>query len=239
MKIACFTAVRGRELLLRSCLMQMLLQTRRPDQYLLLVNGEDAEAYDRRLITDLLEPWITVVCVPRSITTREASTRALELLLESDADLFCKIDSDDVYFRGYLQAIVAQIELLGLRERNEGFCVNLIDQLWINSRAEARATIHPYTFRRGLGLGKEEERRGVRVGAPPTYVCDRAAAQLLVRYCVQPPYAKISSDDRAWRTVLFEHGIVIEQVRTPQPVFGYLRHSDNTCAVKAAKKTAK
>ncbi|MCL4201448.1 MAG: hypothetical protein KJ000_03075 [Pirellulaceae bacterium] len=41
----------------------------------------------------------------------------LELLLDSDADLFCKIDSDDVYFRGYLPAIVAQIELLGLRER--------------------------------------------------------------------------------------------------------------------------
>lgn len=63
--------------------------------------------------------------------------------------------------------------------------------------------------------------------------------QSLVWYCVLPPYTRISSDDRAWRTVLFEHGIVIEQVRTPQPVFGYLRHSDNTCAVKAAKKTVK
>ena len=239
MKIACFTAVRGRELFLRSCLMQMLLQTRRPDQYLVLVNGEDAEAYDRRLIADLIEPWITVVSVPRTITTREASTAALELLLQEDADLFCKIDSDDVYFRGYLQAIVHQIELLGLRERKDGFCLNLIDQLWINARAEARATIHPYTFHRGLGLGQEEERKGVRVGAPPTYVCDRAAAQLLVRYSVQPPYTKISSDDRAWRTVLFEHGIVIEKVSTPQPVFGYLRHSDNTCGIKAAKKNPK
>jgi hypothetical protein len=30
-----------------------------------------------------------------------------------------------------------------------------------------------------------------------------------------------------------------ELFSTPQPVFGYLRHLDNTCAIKAAKKDPK
>lgn len=235
-KIGCWTGVKGRVLFLRSCLMQMLLQTRLPDSYVILINGEDADVYDRRAIDDLIEPWTSLVTIARSMTTLEVSTSALELLLESDAQLFFKIDSDDLYSRNYLETIVDHVESLSPLGRDQGFCLNLIDQLWLNEQPGGGATIANYKFHNGLGLSDEEKAKGMRVGAPPTFAFDRKAAELLVRHSRQPPYDHIPADDRAWRHILFDHGIVIEQVRSPEPVFGYLRHSDNTCAIKAKEK---
>jgi len=86
--------------------MQMRLQTRQPDAYLILINGENADSYDLRCIDDLLHPWISIQRVSRKLTPREASTLAVAELLQSDIDLSFKIDSDDIYRVNYLQTIL-------------------------------------------------------------------------------------------------------------------------------------
>jgi len=235
MKIGCFTPVKDRELYLRSCLMQMMLQTRLPDAHIVLINGENAASYDLRAVADLIEPWMSLVPIARSMTTREAYTLALELLLQSDVEIFFKIDSDDIYCRNYIEVILEQIASRGLHERQQGFCLNLVDQLWLNASPDGSATIRDYTFRTGLGISKEEEARGIRVGAPPTFVFDRPVAELLVRHARRDPYSRERFEDRAWRNILREHEILIELVGTPNPVFGYLRHSGNISTLK--KKT--
>ena len=107
MNVGCFTPVRDRQLFLRSCLMQMHLQTQPSGSLVILINGPDAATYDLRCVEDLLEPWIDITRVARSMSTREASTLAIERLLESDTDLFFKIDSDDIYQRNYLRDYVS------------------------------------------------------------------------------------------------------------------------------------
>lgn len=238
LQIGCWTGVKGRELYLRSCVMQMLLQTRRPDRYVVLINGEEAEKYDRRAISDLIEPWMSLVTMPRNMTTREVSTAAVERLLEEGTELFFKVDSDDLYFRSYVQTLVDHVVEQRLAERDDGFCLNLIEQLWLNEASGGGATICNYKFHNGLRLCDYEKEKGMRVGAPPTYVFDRRSAELLVRYSNEAPYSQWRHDDTAWRHVLFDHGIVIEQVRTPQPVFGYLRHADNSCVVRGTNTHA-
>ncbi len=230
LRIGCFTGVRGRELFLRQCLLQMAVQTRPPDRHLVLLNGEDAATYDRRLIIDLLRPSTLIEVAPWTLPNREVSTLAVERLLEFDLDIFCKIDSDDVYFANYLATIAEHIEASPQLKPGDGFCVNLSEQLRIHS-AGGNASIHAESFRNGLGLTAAEQQRGVRVGAPPTYAFDRKAAELLVLHSRRPPYNQIRSDDIAWRTILFDHGITIDCLATPQPVIGYVRHGSNTCRV--------
>lgn len=234
-RIGCWTGVRGRELFLRTCLMQMLLQTRQADHYVVLVNGEDAANYDYRAVSDLIEPWVSLVTMPKLMSTVEVSTAALELLLQNDVQLFFKIDSDDLYFRNYLQTFVDYVESAGLHKLGEGFCLNLIDQLWLKAQPGGGAAIREQPFYYGLGLSDQEKAKGMRVGAPPTFVFDRTAAKLLVEHSHRQPYAHLMQDDRVWRHILFDHGIIIQQVSTPQPVFGYLRHSSNSCVIHKKK----
>jgi hypothetical protein len=240
MKVGCFTPVKDRQLFLRACLMQMHLQTRRPDAYIVLLNGMSAAKYDQRCIEDLQEPWIDIKCEPRQLTTLEASTIALERLLRLDIDIFFKVDSDDVYFRTYISEFIGALQTQGVFERPNSFCANLIHQYWWNALACGGATINRVHFLKGLGLRADEEARGVKVGAPPTFCFNRSVAELLVAQGRRPPYNQIPSDDQAWRTILIDHGIVIDQIRTENPVFGYLRHTGNTSQIrtKSAKSQA-
>jgi len=45
MKIGCYTPVKSRQLMLRTCILQMQVQTRLPDTHLILINGKDAMNY--------------------------------------------------------------------------------------------------------------------------------------------------------------------------------------------------
>ncbi len=208
--------------------MQMQLQTRRAEVYVVTINGADAAKYDFRSVEDLLDPWIDLLTVSRALTTREASTIAVERLLELGVDLFFKIDSDDLYMRNYLAYYEEEIQARRLCDQPVGFCANLIDQYWLNARPGGSATVQRVRFAKGLGLSKLEESRGMRVGAPPTFAFDRRVAELLAAQGRRPPYEHISSDDQAWRTILIDNGLLIDQISTTRPVFGYLRHDNNT-----------
>lgn len=235
-RIGCFVPVRDRQLFLRSCLMQLLLQTKRPDVCVVLLNGPNADRYDRRCIEDLLDPSFDLVVVPQELSTREASALGIQRLLEHNVDNFFKIDSDDIYMREYLETYVECLRLSQLLGNAEPFCCNLTHQYWWNARENGSATIQRVHFQKGLGLFHKEELRGVKVGAPPTFAFNRRVAELLVAQTDQFPYNTMAADDRAWRTILIDHGIVIQQIQTPKPIFGYLRHSANTSQLSAKPK---
>ncbi|MGB7344413.1 MAG: hypothetical protein WBD20_09385, partial [Pirellulaceae bacterium] len=196
MKIGCWTAVAGRELMLRACLMQMRLQTVTPDAYVILINGDHAEQYDLRAIDDLIQPWMHVVYRNEPMTTRAASIAAVDELLGRDVDVFFKIDSDDLYRAEYLQTVIDYIDREGLRNREEGFCVNLRNQLWLEADGRGGATIRDAPFSRGLGLSENEQQEGVAVGAPPTFCFSREIACLLTEANQLGELKSERSDDR-------------------------------------------
>ena len=230
-RLGCFTPVRGRPFYLRSCLMQMSLQSRVPDLHVIVVNGP--EPYDHRFIDDLRRPWMKFIRIRRKMNTREASLHAIEYLLKHDLDVFFKIDSDDLYATDYIASVIRLVDQheLGIRD---AWCLNLRKQFWINSLPNGGASLGPASFRHGLGLSANEKAAGVEVGAPPTYSFNRRAAELILDGMKRSAYRKYRSDDLAMRRILADQGVTIDCFPTDKPVFGYVRHEGNTCTIPAA-----
>jgi len=70
--------------------------------------------------------------------------------------------------------------------------------------------------------------KGIKVGAPPTFVLNKHAAKIIVDNVDKPEYQDLGYDDVTMRNLLFDHGVVIEQIRTQRPIFGYVVHGGNT-----------
>lgn len=227
------TPVKGRQLALRSCIMQMLLQTRPPDVHALFFNGADEMCHDRKLINDLIDSRHPVVHKREDMSILAAHGCALDMLLETNVNLFFKIDSDDVYKRQYIATIIERLPEYGLTPNSPPFCINLIDQMWIYAQSVNHVEAYPLSFENGLGLLPEERKKGIVVGAPPTYVFNRSAASLLSRWQDYPAYSTDKHADRAWRNILFDNGVTIKKMPTPHyPVFGYVRHDSNYCVLR-------
>ena len=105
--------------------------------------------------------------------------------------------------------------------------VNLIDQLWLTLDTKGNAIFRNGAFHQGLGLSEYDIERGIKVGLPPTTVFDQTIAELIVANAARPRYANIVSDDILYREILIDNGIIIEQLSTEQPVFGYTVHDSN------------
>lgn len=231
--VGCFTPCCGRQLMMRNCILQMIAQSRQPDHYSILLNGND-EQLSEMLYYDLYSghDWIKVQSQPGSMLTIEAYSRALEPLLDTDTDLFVKIDSDDIYRRHYLQQYIENIDRHFTEyKRPKGFCFNLVGQTWINAADPRNVSVEPWAAVGGLGLTYVEQAKGMTCGAPPTYVFDRRAAEVLMRWKGHPRYSVDVASDRTWRNLLFEAGIPITCLLTNDPIFGYVRHEANTCTL--------
>jgi len=229
--IGCFTPSRGRQLMTRACIMQMISQSRRPDYYSLFINGNTQER-DCSLFQDLLTayPWINKHSGGESMLTVEVKHHAMQPLLHTDTSLFVMIDSDDVYDCDYLERYVRMIdESLAAKPQPNGFCFNLINQRWIDTEAGQPVLWKHWPAVNGLGITPSERKKGIVCGAPPTYVFDRKAAEALQGWRDHPRYSVDTSSDRSWRNMLFDAGIPITCVGTVPPIFGYVRHESNTC----------
>ncbi|MEM7357996.1 MAG: hypothetical protein AAF431_02735 [Pseudomonadota bacterium] len=206
----------------------MQAQTRRPDRHLILFNGEQAAKYDTRVIEDLIDDSLLLKAYPYDDSIAHLSVQCLKLLLEQDIDVFFKIDSDDMYASNYVEVIAAYIENRSLDKSSEPFAINLINQLWLSVDNNNDVSIREHEFHRGLGLSKREIAQGVQVGAPPTYVMNRSAMELIVNNAENAKYQQIKSDDILFRQILIDNGIVVERLSTPKPVFGYVQHAKNS-----------
>ena len=223
--------------MLRSTLMQMRLQTAQPFVHLILINGPLADAYDLRLVEDLLCDTIHVRKVSKPLVNRQSAGLAVKQLLTFDIDAIAKIDSDDVYATDYLEQTLRAIEGAGLWDRTTGFCSQLYDQFWLRTDENGSGRISKAAFEFGLGLTDQEIDRGLRVGAPPTTVIDVRAARLVASHFNDPAYRMIASDDITWRTLLFDHGIKIERLKVRRGIFFYHRHGSNTCSLDGEHRT--
>jgi len=227
MKIACYTPNRDRHWFLRNCVLQMKAQSRRPDLHYILLNGAGSENYDLRTIRDLLDEKIILNVFPQNYNTAQLGAFCIKALLEKNVDLFIKVDSDDMYYSYYVETALNCFE--GVTE-TQGYCTNLIEQLWVEMDAGGNACIQEMNFHEGLGLSQYDKERGVKMGAPPTFVFNRPIAELIDAKAGEARYSEIIYDDILFREILIDNGVVIQQVRTAEPVFGYLKHSSNSSA---------
>jgi glycosyltransferase involved in cell wall biosynthesis len=223
--VGCCTAVLDRPLFARLNVLQIATQTVRPHFHSVVASGGE---FDGRFIDDLLDDTTLLTCVPQPVTTLACYTLGLEELQAREVNLFFCLDHDCVYKRQYIEAVCGYVESAGL-DLNEGlFCLNLIDQQWITLYDDARADLQLQSFQMGLGLSAEEAKLVV-VGAPPTFVFGRAAAEVVIARVRQGGTAGNGYHDMFWRRVLRDAGVRITQVRTAEPVFAYVRHSNNLC----------
>ncbi len=236
MKIGCSTPVKARPLMLRSCILQMQAQTRLPDTHLILINGVDALDYDSRTVTDLINQRVQFKAYPYDANTSELTVQCLKIMLEQGVDLFFKIDSDDMYYCNYIETFLEEIGEEKLAQTEKAFAANLVDQLFITAQDNTAVKIKRAHFQRGLGLPPHEIEKGIKVGAPPTYVFNRKAAQLIVDNADNPKYRHLTYDDAMMRNLLFDHGVVIDQITTKEPIFGYVRHGSNISSIKPHSK---
>lgn len=228
MKIGCSTPVKSRQLFLRTCILQMQAQTLRPDKHVIMFNGEQATSYDTRVIQDLADDSLILKAYPYNSSIAELSVHCLKILLEHDIDLFFKIDSDDMYTNNYIQTIAAEFAQRSEDLNDKPLVLNLINQLWLTVQPDNDVGIRESSFAQGLGLSSAEIEQGIQVGAPPTYVMNRSAVELIVNDAERPEFQRIPSDDILFRRILIKHGVVIQRVSTESPVFGYVQHAKNS-----------
>jgi glycosyltransferase involved in cell wall biosynthesis len=205
-------------------LLQVTAQTVRP-QFHSVVAG--VPRFDCRFLEDLMDDTTLFTCMPERATTLACYTHGLEELEVRGVHLFLCLDPDAIYKRGYVAAVCKYVNSAGLDIEQGLFCLNLVDQEWITLYDDARAELRPESFTMGLGLSEDEARKVV-VGAPPTFVFGRGAARAAVERA-REGYIEDGYHDIFWRRALYEHGIPITQVSTAEPVFAYLRHSNNLC----------
>lgn len=223
--LGCCTAVLDRPLFARLSLLQVALQSLRPRYHCIVATGEQ---FACEFLDDLLDDRVLFAHLPEATTTLSAFTHGLRELHDQGVNLFVCLDHDCVYKRGYLQAI-AQAVTAGQFDLEDGlFCLNMVEQQWINLYDDARADIRPHGFQRGLGLPAEEAKQ-ISVGSPSTFVFGRGAAEIVIERFEQGGSAPNGYHDKFWRRALFDAGIRITQVQTPEPVFAYVRHSNNLC----------
>jgi glycosyltransferase involved in cell wall biosynthesis len=184
--------------------------------------------FDCRIIEDLIDDITLFTCLPHG-TTLDCFTQSLRELHARGVHLFVCLDHDCIYRRRYIESICSFITSSGLDVEEGAFCLNLIDQQWVTLYDDARAEIAECSFRAGLGLAADEAQRIV-VGAPPTFVFGRRAAAVVIDAADgNSGRAPDGYHDIFWRRALADAGIRITQVRTPEPVFAYVRHSNNLC----------
>jgi len=224
MKVACYTPVIGRNWFLRNCVLQMKAQTRRPDVHYLLINGADADSYDLSTIADLLDEKIVIQTYAHDSNNALLAPKCIKALLDNNFDLFLKVDSDDMYYVHYVETLLHHFQD---HPQTDGLMVNLIDQFWLSLDTNGNAIVRNGAFHQGLGLNEHDIERGIKVGLPPTTAFDRTIAQLIVSNADTPRYAHITSDDILYREILIDNGIIIEQLSTEQPIFGYTVHDSN------------
>ena len=228
--IGCFTPSRGRQLALRACMMQMQMQTRRPDIHAILFNGPHLRERDDELVRDLYDGSVLVGFAAEEINSPEASARTIEILYARDnpkVNLFFKIDNDDLYRTNYIESVLKILAEKGLGPEDQNpWCLNLTHQWWIKYTSMNRVEHAFAVFENGLGLSHYEIEKGMRVGIPSTNVLNRAAIEI-IRTWRESRYAGDNMDDRIWRHVLYDAGVIIHTAPTYMPVFGYVRHSEN------------
>lgn len=223
LKIGCCTAVLDRPLFARLNRLQVATQTLAPDFHVILASGAGC---DRRVLEDLLDRTTLFRTLPEGTPTLAAYAIGLKVLLDKGTDLFCCLDHDCLYYRDYLKVIRQFVRTRRLDIKRGDFCLNLIDQYWLKLYEDDRATLEPRSFHEGLGLAPEEAKR-IKVGAPPTFVFGRRAAEVAIASASRDTAALNGFHDIVWRRALLEAGIQITQVKTPRPVFAYVRHRNN------------
>jgi glycosyltransferase involved in cell wall biosynthesis len=223
--VGCCTAVLDRPLFARLNVLQIASQTVRPNFHSVIASGRE---FDGRFIDDLMDDTTLFTCVPEPVTSLACYTLGLEELHVRGVNLFFCLDHDCVYKRKYIEAVRNYVETAGLNVGEGLFCLNLIDQQWITLYDDARADLKMQSFQMGLGLSAEEAKRIV-VGAPPTFVFGRGAAEVVIARVQEGGTASNGYHDIFWRRALSDAGIRITQVRTPEAVFAYVRHNNNLC----------
>jgi glycosyltransferase involved in cell wall biosynthesis len=222
--IGCCTALTDAPMFARFNLLQVASQTVRPHLHSVVSSGPEC---DCRFFDDLIEDTTLFTCLPQRATTLECFTTSFRELYARGVNLFVCLDNDCVYRRRYVESIRDFVTNSSLDIRRGAFCLNLVDQQWVTLYDDARAELRQHSFANGLGLpGKES---GTVVGAPPTFVFGREAALIAIQRAENGGRAPNGYHDAFWRRILLESGIQIMQVCTPEPVFAYVRHSNNLC----------
>ncbi len=229
MKLVGYTPVKDRELFLRTCLLQSISQTRPLDEHLVLINGENAERYDTRLIDDLIRPGYRLLVSPGDQNIAALTLELFTHCLEGDGDVFFKFDSDDIYMIRYVEFMEAWIKEFIDKPTEKPFCINLVNQLFIKSQGpQSEVSIQKYGFDNGLGLTEDEVERGITQGMSQTIVLNRAAVEIIVNNTKPSQCHLYHYDDIMIRSVLADHGVFIQKVPTRSPLAGYLVHDNNT-----------
>lgn len=223
--VGCCTALLDRPLFARLNVLQVASQTMQPSFHSLVASGPE---FDRRFLDDLIGDSTLLTCTPQPATTLACYAVGIQELYARGVNLFFCLDHDCLYRTRYIEAVCAFVRSTGLNASEGMFCLNLIDQQWISLYDDATADLEERSFRAGFGSPAGDTAQ-VELGAPPTFVFGRGVAKVIIDHVRRGAHAPNGYHDQPWRRALAEVGIRITQVQTPEPVFAYVRHTNNLC----------
>ena len=198
----------------RHCITDVLSRAVPPD--VLVAYLTDRKDFRDDLIRDLLGDSLLLRCARTAKSSAEAHTFALRLAFAGEVDLFACIGPQHVYRSTYFEALRQIAATENDVMSSTPICWNLIDQQWLPRDQQNPV---PYHFRGGLGLSDEERSLGQQLGAPDTFVLNRAAASILLMEAWKHPHYQTAAYDQVWRQTLLSHGVNISLRKTSESVF--------------------
>lgn len=217
---------------IRRYLFDLLQRGQRPDLVAAYLTGHSDFKDD--LIQDLLNPSLIIRCTHSAKSSAEAATFALRLAFAEDVDYFAFINPVNIYRLSYFPTLRKVIETWEQADSSSPMCWNLIEQQWLPGRSDRPV---PFHFNEGLGLSEEERRAGQKLGAPDTFLLNRAAARILILESWKHSSYAQGVYDQVWRQTLMHYGINITQVKTSQPTFVFVEKPVDTAVAEPPPPT--
>jgi len=216
--IGCATVATTPGPALRRCILEMAAQVVPPLHHVVCIESITTGSSP---LSDLEGEMLSVRKLPSGATLTEAYLYALQALYDLDVEMFFCIDPAHIYRRNYISQFLAHPAITNEDLWKRAACLNLINQEWTAVTQDNETGVFPFHFRQGLGLSSEEQAIGQRVGAPGTFALTRQAAALLLATDSIPNEYRALPYDIAFRRTLMAHGVNIDLLDSPHPVFVY------------------
>jgi glycosyltransferase involved in cell wall biosynthesis len=175
--------------------------------------------FNDALFRDLLDESVLVRCSRQSKSSAEAATFALRLAFAEEIDFFAVVHPRHIYRADYFQVVDSIAGADSLANDSSPRCWNLIKQEWLPRNSDTPIGFH---FKGGLGLSEDEVQAGQQVGAPDTFVLNRAAARIILTEAWNHSLYDQAAYDLVWRQTLLANQINISLAETTEPVFVYI-----------------
>lgn len=215
MKVLCFTTSYNRPYYIYNTINNILNQSYTNINYSVNINTnhqDDINLYTQ-LLKDFQQDDRLKIIYNTNLDQHTNYLRAIKGFNNTDYDLFCKIDDDDIYHKNY---ITKSIEYFKTHKCD---ILSYIPQHHINN-GKIKGSIE------SIGKWQPDINSPIKFGMPPTYIFNKKACNIIMNISSQQSRSIHFFEDGSWREYWRKYKL-ISHVIDNDNVFVYNIHKDN------------